>query len=162
MKYTLAIVALLASAQAITWDKVKTKWDKKNPHPGYEASHDDFEGSEGLGTYDRKIPAHYGGPGSGDDMFMWSMINNYALEKATPEGVPTGRFVFKYLNAKMAAYEILDTHLGLKGKAAEDYLNKYFDKTFRHFDTAGDGEIEAERMSGFFRFLTGNMQINLH
>ena len=90
------------------------------------------------------------------------MINKYALEIATPQGKPTGNFVFKKLNAKMAAYEIVDTHLGLKGKEAEEYLNKYFDKTWDHFDTALDGKVEAARMSGFFRFLCGNMQINLH
>ena len=49
----------------------------------------------------------------------------------------------------------------LEGKPAEDYLTQNFDKTWRHFDTADEGKIEAERMSGFYRFLTGNMQINL-
>ena len=90
------------------------------------------------------------------------MIKNYALEEATKEGKPTGQFIFHYNNARLAASEILDTHLGLKGKEAEDYLAKFFDSTWRHFDTANDGRIEAERMSGFFRFLCGNMQIDLH
>ena len=163
MKFSV-MLALVAGASAVrvAWGGIATKWDEKNPHPGFEANHDDFEGTEGLGKYDRVIPDHLGGPGSGDDMFMWSMINNYALEKATPEGQPTGQFVFKPLQARMAALEILDTHMGLKGKDAQDYLDKYFDKTFRHFDTANAGEIEAERMSGFFRYLTGNMQITLH
>ena len=156
--------ALVCAASAINlkWDKVKTAWNEDKPHPGYEANHDDFEGLEGLGAYDRKIPAHLGGPGSGDDMFLWSMINNYALEKATPTGEPTGVFVFRPSQARQAAKEILKTHMSLEGKAAEDYLDKYFDKTFRHFDTANAGEIEAERMSTFFRYLTGNMQIDLH
>ena len=70
--------------------------------------------------------------------------------------------MFKPPQAKMAAYEILDTHLGLKGKDAEDYLDKYFDKSFTHFDTANYGYIEVDRMSSFFRYLTGNMQIDLH
>ena len=52
--------------------------------------------------------------------------------------------------------------MGLKGQAAEDYLGKFFDKTFAHFDTANYGYVEADRMSSFFRYLTGNMQINLH
>ena len=137
-------------------------WNEDNPHPGFQAGHDDFEGLEGLGKYDRQIPENVGGPDSGDDMFMWSMINNYALELATPDGKPTGQFVFKPPQAKMAAYEILDTHLGLKGKDAEDYLDKYFDKSFKHFDTANYGYIEADRMSSFYRYLTGNMQIDLH
>ena len=165
MRFSIA-VALLASAQAVKvkWGGIATVWDDDNPHPGYEAGHDDFEGKEGLGEYDRdpRIPERFGGPDSGDDMFMWSMITNYALELASPDGKPTGQFVFKPQHAKMAAYEILDTHMGLKGKDAEDYLAKYFDKTFAHFDTANYGYIEADRMPGFFRYLTGNMQIDLH
>ena len=62
----------------------------------------------------------------------------------------------------MAAQEVVGTHLHLEGKAKTDYLDKYFDKTWRHFDTADDGKIEAARMGGFFRFLCGNMQIVLH
>ena len=55
-------------------------------------------------------------------MFMWSMINNYAREKSV-NGKPTGKFFFKPIDARFASYEILQTHLGLKGKEAEDYLN---------------------------------------
>ena len=163
MKYSV-ILALVGATSAVklSWDTVKTEWNNDNPHPGYNANHDDFEGSEGLGSYDRVVPAHLGGPGSGDDMFLWSMINTYALEKATPTGEPTGNFVFRPMQARMAAQEILGTHMNLHGAEAQAYLDKYFDKTFAHFDTANAGEIEAERMSGFFRYLTGNMQIDLH
>ena len=90
------------------------------------------------------------------------MIDKYALEKASADGKPTGNFVFKRTNAYMAAQEVVATHLNLHDKANTDYLDKYFDKTFKHFDTADDGEIEAARMGGFMRFLCGNMQIVLH
>ena len=143
----------------------QTKWDKDHPHPGFEANHDDFEGDEGLGHYKRNVPERFAGPGSGndaDDQFMNSMISKYAHEKATDDGKPTGKFVFKKVNAYQTAWEILDTHMGLKGAEAQAYLDQYFQKTWEHFDTAGDGEIEADRMSGFFRFLCGNMQITLH
>ena len=107
-----------------------TKWGKDKPHPGYESFHDDFDGDEAFGKYDRKVPDHLSGPGSGDDQFMNSMISKYALEISKPDGTPTGEFVFKYPHAKQAAYEIVDTHLGLKGAEAEDYLSKYFDKAW--------------------------------
>ena len=100
MKY-LALIALIGEISAIKLDRgvaIQTKWGKKNPHPGYEAGHDDFEGYEGAGVYDREVPERFAGPGSGnaaDDQFMNSMITNYALELATPEGVKTGEFVFK-------------------------------------------------------------------
>ena len=164
MKFTVAALIGLVSVSAFKLQDhpIATKWDKKNPHPGYQANHDDFEGLEGYGKYDREVPDHFQGPGSGDDQFMNSMITNYAVELATPEGKPTGNFVLRYNNAKQAAYEVVGTHLGLKGKDAEDYISKYFDSTFKHFDTSGSGEIEAARMSGFFRYLCGNMQITLH
>ena len=44
-----------------------TKWDKETPHPGFEAHHDDFEGVEHVGAYDREHPTNFQGPGSGDD-----------------------------------------------------------------------------------------------
>ena len=138
-----------------------TKWNKENPHPGFDAGHHEFEGVEGKGAYNRQLPEHFGGPGSGDDQFMYSMIKNYAIEEASVDGKPTGKFIFKYNNAKQAAWEILETHMALKGKAAEDYMKKNFDSTWRHFDTANDGKIEADRMSGFFRFLCGNMNLDL-
>ena len=141
---------------------VATKWNKSKPHPGYPAGHDDFEGTEGLGAYDRQVPAHFSGPGSGDDQFMNSMINNYAYENATLEGSPTGDFYMNYGAAKMGAYEVIKTHLGLQGQPAEDYLNKYFNKTFDHFDVNRTNKIEAARMSGFYRFLCSNDLLPLH
>merc|ERR1711934_1238553 len=163
---SLALIALLGLTQGhkLQWGGVATVWDAKNPHPGYNANHDDFEGLEGLGAYDRdpRIPAHFDGPGSGDDQFMNSMITKYALEEATATGEPLGSFVFHKDQAYAAALEVVLTHLGLKGDAANDYLGKYFDKTWDHFDTAGDGRIEAMRMGGFFRFLCANYQIVLH
>ena len=139
----------------------KNLWNKENPHPGFEAGQHGFEGQEGIGAYERVLPERYGGPGSGDDQFMHSVIKNYAVEVATPEGTPTGQFVMKKFGTKQLAYEVLETHLGLKGKEAKDYMKKYFDKTWDHFDTADQGSIEVERMSPFMRYFTGNMQINL-
>ena len=49
---------------------------------------------------------------------MNSMITKYALEEATPEGKKTGKFVMKRTHTKLAALEILETHMGLKGEAA--------------------------------------------
>ena len=90
------------------------------------------------------------------------MIKNYAMEEATPDGHPTGEFYMNKAGAFMAAQEVVETHMGLKGEERAAYLDKYFDKTWKHFDTADDGKIETDRMGGFFRFLCANMQINLH
>ena len=84
------------------------------------------------------------------------------MEEATPDGHPTGDFYMNYMSAMMAAQEVVETHLGLTGQAKQDYIDKYFESTWKHFDTADDGKIETDRMGGFFRFLCANMQINLH
>ena len=93
---------------------------------------------------------------------MNSMITKYAMEAPAAGVEPSGNFYFNHITAFEAAKEILETHLGLKGKANDDYLDQYFEKTWEHFDTASDGKIETARMGGFFRFLCANMQINLH
>ena len=134
--------------------------EKKPVRPDYMASDDGFEGHW---SYTREPPAHFDGPGSGDDQFMNSMISNYAMEKADKDtGVPTGFFYFNPIAARMAAREILSTHLGLTGDAATAYLDQYFEKTWDHFDTANEGILTTDRMASFFRFLTANMQIVLH
>ena len=156
MKYT-AVIGLVAVVEGL---KVQ-RWgyDKKHPHPGFGA---DMDGFEGNWEYHRVIPENYSGPGSGDDQFMNSMLDKYSMEEATPDGHPTGNFYFNYPAAWMGAQEIVETHLGLKGDEKQAYLDKYFDKTWKHFDTAADGKIETARMSGFYRFLCSNMQITLH
>ena len=94
---------------------------------------------------------------------MRSMIANYAMEKADKDtDKPTGEFYFNPIAARMASKEILKTHMKLEGAAADDYLDKYFAKTWDHFDTADEGKITSDRMATFFRFLCANMQINLH
>ena len=82
--------------------EVATKWDKKNPHPGFESSDSGFVGSEALGAYTREAPHNFQGHdpiASGDDQFMNSIIMKYSLEESTDEGVKTGKFVFPRVNA---------------------------------------------------------------
>mmetsp|Transcript_32419 Transcript_32419/g.49590 ORF Transcript_32419/g.49590 Transcript_32419/m.49590 type:complete len:157 (-) Transcript_32419:59-529(-) len=156
MKFILATLGL-ATVSCVKLER--WGYDKEHPHPGFQATWDGFEGNW---EYKRDIPDHFQGAGSGDDQFMNSMIKNYAVEGATDDAYPTGEFYFTHLTAWMAAREVVETHLGLTGQAREDYLDKYFEKTWKHFDTADDGKIEPSRMGGFFRFLCGNMQITLH
>jgi hypothetical protein len=87
---------------------------------------------------------------------MHSVIKNHATEAATAEGKPKGEFNVNKAGARHLASEILETHMGLKGEKAEAYLNENFDKTWTHFDVNGEGKVEAARMPGFYRFLTGN------
>ena len=47
-------------------------------------------GQLGLREYERIVPSRFAA--DSDDIFMRSMINNYALEEKTVDGVPSGRF----------------------------------------------------------------------
>jgi hypothetical protein len=143
------------------WDHATT-WDKDHPHPGYPPSQDGFEGNEGLGGYNRNIPERFSGPGEGNDEFMHNSLKNHAHEEATEGGKPTGKFFYNKSSARHHAKEILETHMSLKGDKAEKYLDENFDKTWDHFDVNKEGKVEAARMPGFYRFLTGNQQIPLH
>ena len=70
-----------------------------------------FSGTIGASAYDRepRMPAHFAS--DDDDIFMRSMIENYALEEKTAEdkatgykgGEPTGKFWMDELAAKAAA-----------------------------------------------------------
>ena len=92
-----------------------TVWDKDHPHPGYPASFSGYIGVEGLGAYTREVPDRFEQGVATNDQFMNSMITNYAHEKATDTGTPTADFYMNFGAAKMGAYEVLKTHLGLEG-----------------------------------------------
>ena len=93
----LALVGLAAAVNVGRWDR---KYGKENPHPGFSS---DSDGFDGRWQYTRVVPDHVGGPGSGDDQFNYSMIKNYAMEEATPDGHPTGEFYMNKAGAFMAA-----------------------------------------------------------
>ena len=75
---------------------------------------------------------------------MNSLIMKYSLEEATPQGVKTGKFVFKKLHALLAAEEILETHMSMKPKEQKAFLDKNFEKTWTHFDTMNEGKLAVE------------------
>ena len=87
MKYTLIISALLASASAVKIEQKFSSTTRDPKKPDYYPFEDGFEGHW---SYERKNPEHFDGPGSGDDQFMNSMIMNYAMESAKPDGTPLG------------------------------------------------------------------------
>ena len=63
------------------------------------------------------------------------------------------RYVMYKDRTYAAAQEVLQTHLGLRGNELKAYLDKYFEKAWRHFDITHVGWLDCERMSVFMRFL---------
>ena len=107
----------------------------------------------------------------GDDIFMRSMIEQYALEEKTKVvehddgtksgGEPTGKFWMDFNTSKAAASEVLGTHKGLSGAALKEYLATYFPRTFAHYDVNKSGKLGVEVMPQFMRFVSSDQTLNL-
>jgi hypothetical protein len=124
-------------------------------------------GDEGKGGYERKIPDRFSA--DSDDLFMRSMITTYATEEETEEdkktgykgGEPTGVFTMTEAQAKSAATEVIGTHKGLTGAAADAYLGTYWAKAWGHFDVNRTGKITVHRMPELMRFLCSDQYMSL-
>merc|ERR1711935_394047 len=117
----------------------------------------------GASAYERVTPERFSG--DSDDIFMRSMIQNYAIEKncAAPKADPVacGNFVMNKVTMRAAAGEVLATHKGLTGDKLQSYLATYFDKSFGHFDVNQTGEIEVMKAPQFMRFLASDQYMSL-
>ena len=109
------------------------------------------DGMLGKGGYNREVPERF--TGSGDDTLMRSVVEKYAVELKDKDGKPSGKFYCTPNGAHSISLEVVETHMGLNGGEAINYLNEYFQKAWDHFDVNKDGYIEAERMPTFLRFL---------
>merc|ERR1719284_604962 len=106
-----------------------------------------------------------------DDIFMRSMIEQYALEEKTKVvehedgtktgGEPSGKFWMNKQAAFAAANEVLNTHKGLSGAALKAYTDTYFEKAWGHFDVNQTGTIEVIKMPQFMRFLCSDQYMSL-
>merc|ERR1711934_1199710 len=105
---------------------------------------------------ERAIPKHYAG-GDSDDLFMRSVMSNYALEgKDDDSGKPTGVFTLDETQAKALAAEVLGTHKGLSGNKFKEYMDTYWAKAWGHFDVNKSGSIPAEVAPSLMRFLASD------
>ena len=150
MKYT--FLALIGAATAI-----KISGDVDHSGQFFEAR------ENGTGPLDKKyerVPPEHFATGS-DDLFMKSMIMNYAQEGKDKEGAPNGQFFMTEAQTKAAAAEVLGSHKALDGPAKAEYLKTYFPRTWAHFDVNKDGRIGVETMPQFMRFLSSDQTLNL-
>ena len=152
MKYTL-ILAALVGTQAI-----KVLKEDEVDHSGeyFIPNHD---GMIGGGGYERVTPLRFAA--DEDDVFMRSMIQNYALEAKNKDGSPSGKFWMNEATTRAAAAEVLETHKGLKGDDLSLYLNTYFSKAWGHFDVNRTGYVEVIKMPQLMRFLASDQYFSL-
>jgi hypothetical protein len=179
MKYTLALVALLgltnqtnASAvaypgnvQFIQESESESESGSSDDETNVALEGDDFFEARENGTgpldkkYERVAPEHFSA--GTDDLFMRSMIMNYALEGKDKDGAPTGVFVLNEAQTKGASAEVLAAHKGLKGGELAAYLETYFPRTWAHYDVNKTGMIGVETLPMFMRFLASDQTLNL-
>merc|ERR1712167_135488 len=160
MKYTFAMALLVALVDG------KKLTQKAAVHAKGDEFYTPFEkGMLGAKEYKRVIPARF--QGDGDDIYMRSMIENYALEKKlggdddATKDTPTGKFFLDETGAKAAASEVLGTHKGLSGDKLKSYLGTYWAKAWGHFDVNQSGKIEVEKAPSLMRFLASDQAMSL-
>ena len=113
----------------------------------------------GEGGYKRVTTPRFSA--DSDDVFMRSMIEQYALEGKNKDGSPNGQFWMNEANARAATAEVLTTHKALKGEELEKYLKTYFPRSWAHFDVNRTGKIEVIKMPQFMRFISSDQQMYL-
>ena len=146
MKFALIALVAAASAIALNGDKPVVY------QPGQS-------GKLGGGAYNRVTPARFSA--DNDDIFMRSVIQNYAQEAGTKEGEPTGVFTLTESSARALAMEVLATHKDIKGAAQVEYLGAYWAKAWGHFDVNRIGSIPILYAPQLMRFLMSDQYISL-
>ena len=189
MKYTIALAALLGAmtfeqTQAITVfstsGSVMYQQDESSDDDSSSSdsdvqmlqTRDDVDHSNeffvpgqhemlGSGGYDRVTPPRFAA--DSDDIFMRSMIEQYALEQKTKEGFPSGKFWMDEASTRAAAAEVMTTNCKdhLDGAAKIAYLDTYFPKAWSHFDVNRSGKVEVAKMPQLMRFLCSDQYMYL-
>lgn len=153
-----AVAAFIGLASAAQLDK------EIDPVPAYYTPFD-----KDAHYYERTTPSRFSA--DTDDIFMRSMIEQYALEERTKiiehddglktGGEPSGKFWMNQASTLAAAREVLATHKGLSGKMLDDYIKTYFGKAWGHFDVNQTGFVEVIKMPQFMRFLCSDQYMSL-
>merc|ERR1712054_484231 len=141
-----AAIALVAAVSAI----------RRDPGPPYQPGQN---GMLGGGTYERVIPARFSA--DSDDIFMRSVIANYAQDRSWKDGEPTGVFTLSESSARALAQEVLCTHKNICGAAQGSYLDTYWAKAWGHFDVNRTGSIPVLYAPQLMRFLMSDQYISL-
>ena len=156
MKFAVALATMYAAVSAVSLSTAPVV-EEEDKSGWFEAR------ENGTGPLDKKyerVPPEHFAAGT-DDLFMRSMIMNYALEGKDKDGAPTGVFVMNEAQTKAASAEVLASHKGLKGAELQTYLDTYFPRTWAHYDVNKTGLIGVEALPMFMRFLASDQTLNL-
>ena len=153
MKFTIVALFALASVSAVRL----TGDDVDHSTEFYEASDNGVH--MGKVTYERVAPSYFSD--EGDDLFMKSMIMQYAQEGKNKDGTPAHHFFMSEALTKSAASEVLENNAGIKAGEKDAYMTTYFPRTWAHFDVNHTGRVAVETMPQFMRFLASNQELKL-
>ena len=154
-----------ANVQMETDTESDSDSDEENVQVQFDGFYPAHLAHTGLGSgYERVTTARFSA--DTDDIFMRSMIENYALEEKTCDEdgkncVPSGHFWMSESASRAASAEVLGTHKGLSGEALSSYLDTYFAKAWGHFDVNRVGYIEVIKSPQFMRFLCSDQYMSL-
>ena len=95
--------------------------------------------------------------GADEDEIMDNIFSRYADEGRTPSGHKTGQKLLMKDNAKLAAGTILEAAHKLTPDEVPEYLEKYFEDSWAHFDQNHEGWIRYEETHTFQRYLQGKL-----
>merc|ERR1719504_524340 len=116
-----------ANVQMETDTESDSDSDEENVQVQFDGFYPAHLAHTGLGSgYERVTPTRFAA--DTDDIFMRSMIENYALEQKTKEGYPSGKFWMDESGTRAAASEILETNCKKTGAAKQKWLDTYFNK----------------------------------
>merc|ERR1712167_273005 len=114
-------------------------------------------GQLGEGGYERVTTARFSA--DSDDIFMRSMIEQYAQEHKNKDGSPNGVFDLTEASARAAATEVLVTNAKMDAAAVPKYLDTYWARAWSHFDFNRTGSVSVIRMPQLMRFLASDQQM---
>ena len=159
MKFAiLALLGVVSAKTTLYTTQGEIAYEQNDDLVQIDDWHPGLSGQLGAGEYARVTPARFAT--DDDDIFMRSMINNYAIEKDA-DGAPSGNFIMNESTMRAAASEVLCTHKGLCGGALQAYLDTYFAKSWGHFDVNRTGSIEVIKSPQFMRFLASDQYMSL-
>merc|ERR1712167_444030 len=137
MKFLLIAVA---AAVQLRGDKEEVDHSKEVFQP---SDHKQLATAGGESGYERITPARFAA--DSDDIFMRSMIEQYAQEHKNKDGSPNGVFSMSEGSARAADTEVLTTNAKMAPGAVGAYLNTYWSKAWGHFDVNKPAPLRLSR-----------------
>merc|ERR1711915_694258 len=125
MKFALALLGVVAAKTTLFSTNGEIAYVEDEEAVQLGDWHPGQSGTLGAGEYARVVPDRFSA--DSDDIFMRSMIANYAIDKncagKDDPPAPCGKFVMNEATMRAAASEVLCTHKGLCGGQLQTYLD---------------------------------------